>query len=184
MAAGWFARRDGLLGCSQKIMLSAPDKVQNADPFGRERQWLLRRNSAMSVRQLSVFYLSFVVVSSLIAVSLWLMGAWLVMPFCGIDVVALGIALLVVARRAEDFERISLKGSELIVEVATAGRRQVTALNRFWVRLETEEGTRHRVVLAQHGRRLQIGRFVGDEQRRQFGKELRSALAEGQAQRG
>jgi len=164
-------------------MLLRPDALQHLAPLGFERQWLLKRHSMMSVRQLSVFYLSLVVVSSVIAIGLAVSGAWLVMPFCGIDVVALGIALIVVARRARDFERVSIKGSELIVEVVTAGRSQVIPLNRYWVRLETGEGTRHRVVLAQHGRRLVLGRFVGDEERRQFGQELRSALAEGQARR-
>jgi uncharacterized membrane protein len=152
-------------------------------PMRTDREWLLKRNQAMSVRQLSAFYLSLVVVSSLIAIGLALMGAWMVMPFCGIDLLALGLALVVMARRAGDFERISLKGSDLIVEVVASGRTSVTPLNRYWVRLETEDGMRHRVVLAQHGRRLAVGRFVGDAERRQFGQELRSALAEGQARR-
>jgi uncharacterized membrane protein len=164
-------------------MLVRPEGLETDGPNQADREWLLKRHQAMSVRQLSAFYLSLVVVSSLIAIGLALLGAWMVMPFCGIDLLALGVALVVMARRAGDCERISLKGSDLIVEVMTSGRTSVTALNRYWVQLLTEDGMRHRLVLAQHGRRLAVGRFVGDAERRQFGQELRSALAQGQARR-
>ncbi len=123
------------------------------------------------------FYLSLVVVSSTIALGLTLQGAWMVLPFWGIDLIAVGIALLVVAHRAGDFERVSLTSAELILEVVTAKGSEVTPLNRHWVRIETEDGFRHRLFLAQHGRRVVVGRFVGDAERRRFGQELRSALA-------
>ncbi len=123
------------------------------------------------------FYLSLVVVSSSIAIGLAFYGAWMVLPFWGIDLIAVGVALVVMARRSGDFERVSLTAGELIVEVVTAGRSEVTPLNRHWVRVLTEEGFRYRLILAQHGHRLVVGRFVGDAERRRFVQELRSALA-------
>ena len=131
----------------------------------------------MTARQMIGFYLSLVAVSSSIALGLAVYGAWMVLPFWGIDLAAVGVALLVMDRRSGDFERVSLTAGELIVEVSTAGHSQVIPMNRHWVRVESEDGFRYRLFLAQHGRRLVVGRFIGDAERRRFGQELRSALA-------
>jgi uncharacterized membrane protein len=158
-------------------MLVRRKSVARVGPIGLEHEWLLKRNAAMSQRQLVIFYLSLVAVSLLIAGGLALSGAWMVLPFCGIDLLAVGAALVIFARRAGDHERVLLAGGELIVEVVAAGKKSVILLNRHWVRVETEYRRGFRLVLLAQGRRHQVGRFVGEDERREFARELTSALA-------
>ncbi len=158
-------------------MLVRPESVARVGQVGPEQEWLLKRNCAVSPRQLLAFYLSLVALSLLIAGGLALDGAWMVLPFSGIDLLAVGLALVIFARRAGDNERVRLSGSDLIVEVTARGERSVTALNRHWVRVETEQRRGFRLVLAAHGLRVPIGRFVGEDERRAFARELKDVLA-------
>lgn len=156
------------------VRVKSVARVGRLDP---EHEWLLKRNAAMSRRQLVIFYLSLVALSLLIAGGLALIGAWMVLPFCGVDLLAVGAALVIFARRAGDYERVLLAKGELVVEVASAGRMSITALNRHWVRVETEYRRGFRLALFAKGRRLPLGRFVGEDERREFARELTSALA-------
>src|SRR3954453_16961502 len=71
-------------------------------------QWLLRRNCSMTPTQLVAFYLSLSAWSLAIAGAFWWRGATLVMPFAGVEILAVGAALLVYARHAGDRERVIL----------------------------------------------------------------------------
>src|SRR6188472_1293703 len=76
-------------------------------------QWLLRRNCSMTPTQLVAFYLSLSAWSLAIAGAFWWRGATLVMPFAGIEILAVGVALLIYARHAGDGERVILSPGRL-----------------------------------------------------------------------
>jgi uncharacterized membrane protein len=141
------------------------------------REWLLKRNCAMSPRQVAFFYLTLVLVSLLIGLVFALVGAWLILPFSGIEMIAVGAALLIYARHATDYERIVLDAQGLIVEAVDAGRKTVTRLNPYWVQVVTETGFRTVVLLREQGRRVAVGRHLDDAGRRRFAQELKRALA-------
>lgn len=142
----------------------------------RARVWVLRRNCALTPRQVGTFYASLVLVSTLIAAGFAINGAWMVLPFSCAEVLAVGIALVLYARHATDHERVCLDDSRLVVEVVSGGDRTVTTLDRCWTRVCVEAGRRAGVFVACRGRRVPIGRFVGEEERRRFAKELSRAL--------
>src|SRR4029078_7636177 len=79
-----------------------------AGPDGRSVQWLLRRNCSVTPTQLVAFYLSLSAWSLAIAGAFWWYGATLVMPFAGIEVLAVGAALLAYARAAGDRQALRL----------------------------------------------------------------------------
>ena len=153
-----------------------PSENGSGDALEQTRVWVLRRNCALTPRQVGRFYASLVLVSALIAVGFAINGAWMVLPFSCAEVLAVGVALLVYARHATDHERVCLNDSRLVVEAVSAGARTVTTLDRHWARVIVEAGRRVGVVLAERGRRVPVGRFVGDEERRRFAEELRRAL--------
>ncbi len=80
------------------------------DPEPLIKDWLMKRNCSVSLRQFVCFYLSLALVSMVIATTLFLSGAWLVLPFTGIELTVVGVAFLILiyARHAVDFERIRL----------------------------------------------------------------------------
>ena len=99
--------------------------------------WLMKRNCSLSPRRVGWFYLSIVCISFAIALLIAWWGYWLVLPFAGLDLIGLGIALLVYARHAVDYERVSLAGGKLVVETASAGKVSRQEFNPHWVRVES-----------------------------------------------
>ena len=119
---------------------------------GQNIQWFLRRNCSVSPAQLGGLFLSLCLVSLGIGAVFWSQGAVLVMPFVGLELVAVGVAFWVFARHASDGERISLEGSRLVVELESGGRLQRAEFNRDWVRVEPKNGGRSLIQLSAQGR--------------------------------
>ena len=69
---------------------------------GWMRDWVFRRNCSMSPRQLIVFYASLCVVSLIVASIAWDVGGSLVLPFTGIELGSVALALVVYGRHATD----------------------------------------------------------------------------------
>lgn len=98
------------------------------------------------------------------------------LPFAWIELMAVGAAFLVYARHATDGERISLQGTQLVVELENAGRLERAEFNRQWVRIEPTTGDTSLIEVSGQGRSVQVGRFVRPELRRALARELRMAL--------
>lgn len=152
--------------------------------FGRESKagaewavhWLHQRSNSIAPRQLLAFYVSLCVVSFGIAAGFWVLGARMVMSFAGIEMLAVGCALWVVARHAADSERIELRNDRLTVEHANGSHVQRVEFQPAWVRVEPCHGDRSLIELSGEGKRIAVGRFVQPEQRSQLASELRRAL--------
>lgn len=148
------------------------------DATGREwsAEWLLKRNCSLTPAQLLAFFASICVVSLGIGAMFWLQGAPLVMPFAGLELVAVATALLLYARHATDREAIVLRPGSLVVERASGRHVERVEFAPAWVRVEPEHGDRSLVELSGQGQRISVGRFVRPEMRRQLAEELRWAL--------
>ncbi|MBC7547073.1 MAG: DUF2244 domain-containing protein [Polaromonas sp.] len=146
-------------------------------PHGQlDVQWFLKRNCCLSPTQLWRFYMSLCVVSMGIAGFFWSIGATLVMPFAWLELAAVGAALLVHARHANDGEKIILGEGRLVVELETAGRTQRAEFNSLWVRVEPGAGNSSLIEVCGQGRRMVIGRHVRPELRSALAREIRLAL--------
>ena len=105
-----------------------------------------------------------------------LAGAWLVLPFAGLEALALGAAFVLYARHAADYERIELGAGRLTVEVADAQRsaRYELDARRVQVCVRNEHGVR--VVLRGPKEELEVGRNLDAEARLRFAAELDKRL--------
>ena len=149
--------------------------IHVAEPGGQ--QWLLRRNCALTPTQLAVCFAAVGVVSLLIATAFAVMGAWLVIPFAGIELLALGVAFLVHARHAGDYERIVVRADRLIVERLNGGNLAQMECQGPWIRVEYGGARRELIRLVAAGREMSVGRFVPDDGRSQLARELRASIA-------
>jgi uncharacterized membrane protein len=139
-------------------------------------QWLLRRNCSTTPAQLVAFYLTLCAWTIVIAGAFWLRGAPLVLPFAGVELLALGAALVVFARHATDRERMVLGPDRLTVECTLGRHTDHVEFAPAWVRVEPAHGDRSLIELTGQGRRIAVGRFVRPELRRALADELRAAL--------
>lgn len=137
--------------------------------------WTLRRNCSVTPAQLGKAFGLLGVVSLAVAAFFWFQGAVLVLPFALLELTALATAFVVHARHATDLERISVLGSEVLVEIETAGLTRRVALPRAWARVESGV-TRQLVEVRSAGASVQVGRFVRSDLRPQLAREIRQAL--------
>jgi uncharacterized membrane protein len=101
-------------------------------------------------------------------------GAWLVLPFAGLEVLALGVAFLLHARHAADYERIELEPGRVAIEVTEGAR--TTRYELRGARVSMEHG---RLVLRAAQEEMEIGRYLGAEARAELAAELQQKLIRG-----
>ncbi|WP_080405138.1 DUF2244 domain-containing protein [Burkholderia ubonensis] len=138
--------------------------------------WLMKRNCSMSPRQFVLFYASLAGFSLAIAAMLMWQGAWLVMPFTGVELLAVGVAFAVYARHAVDYERIRLFPHRLVIERMNAEQLTQIEFNPRWVRVEAGATPRDPIRLVSRGQTVVIGQHLAQYRRAQFADELRAAL--------
>jgi uncharacterized membrane protein len=145
------------------------------------RCWVIRRNCSASPRQLAAAYGGIVAVAAAIGAGFAACGLWLVLPFVGLESLAVGVAFLLFARHATDFERIELACGTLVVERHDGGRCQRWQFVAAWTRVDLERQAwgpmrRPRVLLVSKGERVEVGRHALESYRTQLARELRGAL--------
>jgi uncharacterized membrane protein len=121
------------------------------------------------------------VVSALFSLPFYLMGAWPIVGFLGLDVAALYFAFRASSRSAQAYEDFHLTYFELLfARVSPRGARREWRFNPSWVRLERidhEEFGPQRLSLLSRGRRWEIAKFLGPDQKAEFATTLTRALA-------
>ena len=108
-----------------------------------------------------------------------MLGAWPVMGFMGLDVALIYWAFRRNYQDAKIFETIELSANELIVErVYPSGRRQSWIFNPFWINvalIEHSSGAT-KMQIKSHGKSLNFGQFLSDEERREFTHVLKREI--------
>jgi uncharacterized membrane protein len=138
----------------------------------------LKRNCSISPAGLLCVFAALSIVAVAIGIGFAIAGAWLILPFAGLEVAMLGVAFVLYARRAADYEKIELGRDRLTVEVAEAARTARYELDprRARVELEKDEGYGARVLLRGAEEELEIGRHLDALTRVQFAAELARRL--------
>jgi uncharacterized membrane protein len=127
-----------------------------------------------------VFYAGICTVSLTISAGFALMGAWLILPFAGLEMLALGIALYLSAVRAAQREVISIDKN--IVEISRGRYRpeQSCRFQRAWVRISfrptASDWHRNRLTIGSHGREVEVGAMLSNNERESLARELRRAI--------
>lgn len=136
-----------------------------------------RRNCSLPPHALAWLLVFTACLSFAIGIGFASVGAWPVLPFVGLEVVALAMAFRVHARHAADCERIVVRDGVMRVEVREAGRVRVHEFHPGWVRVCAQcvpDGVR--VGVRSHGRELEIGRHLDAPARGLLAAELARRL--------
>lgn len=95
--------------------------------------------------------------------------------FALVESLAVAAALVLIWRGGNRCERIRLDADVLEVEARPGCRR--TRFQSGWVRVRLLEGSdRHHLLLASHGRKLEIGAFLADPEREALLEKLNAVL--------
>ena len=133
----------------------------------------LKRNCSISPAGLAGVFAALACVVVAIGVGFAVVGAWLVLPFAGLEVLLLGSAYVMYARRAADYERIELDSGRLTVEVGQAQKTSRYEMDACRARVRLEE---ERVLLLGARQQLELGRHLDADSRARFADELQKRL--------
>jgi len=162
-------------------MSEAPTDVDEAIFTAR-----LTPHRSLGPRGFRILMAASFVATSAFSAPFFLMGAWPVVGFLGLDVAAIYLAFKLSYRAARAYEDFRLSYFELKVARANAAGlkhewRFAPAFVRF-ERVDHEEFGPQRLSLISKGRRLDVARFLGPDEKAEFAGAFSKALAE--AKRG
>lgn len=136
-------------------------------------RWTIKRNCSAAPGQLALVFASIVAVSFVIGVGFAAYGLWLVLPFVGIELLAVAFAFLCYGRHAADHEHIELNSGWLAIRRVDGTQQSQWRFAAPWVRIEQD---RSRVFVAAHGQRVEVGRHLRSTRRAVLADELKLAL--------
>lgn len=140
---------------------------------------VLRPHRSLGPRGFAVLMAAVSIVSFICGAVFWAMGAWPVFGFFGLDVAIIYAGFRLNYRAGRMSERIELNSSRLqLTRVHPSGKAEEFAFNPYWVRVRLAQLTDGRtdLRLASHGRELAFGRFLTDDERREFAATLEEQL--------
>jgi uncharacterized membrane protein len=142
-------------------------------------------NASLSARQAALFMVWMCTVSLAIGGFFALRGFWPILPFAGLELAALGAALVVSLRRNRYREVVSFDGAAIRVEVGEVGRGAglTVQLERGATRVLLEPGPYRnsptRLLLSCKGQLLELGRCLTDAERSRLAARLRELIHPG-----
>jgi uncharacterized membrane protein len=150
-----------------------------------ERQIFTTRLSphrSLTKRNFRILMMVFTAASCFSSLPFVLFGAWPVAGFMGLDVALFYLAFRANFRAARAYEDVHVTALELqIAKVSARGVRAEWRFNPSWVRLQKEEHEEfglQKLALVSRGQSVEIGNFLGPDEKARFAAHLTAALAE------
>lgn len=141
---------------------------------------VIRPNCSLSWQGTVAVYCGICLVSLTISLGFSLLGFWPILPFAGLELIALAISFYVCAVRNSTREVISIQGATVAVQKGRREPRESTQFQRAWARVELtkpeQRGYPTRLLICSHGRSVEIGHCLSDIERSQLAEDLRRWL--------
>lgn len=122
----------------------------------------------------------FSVVSLAIALSFFSVGLWLVLPFAGLEIFLVGFVVAYSIRHSQGYERLIITDGEVRITKISPKFSQDHCLQRYWAKLQWRQGQSRlhpdRLFIGSHGKFIEIGRDLIEEDRKDFAARLQKAL--------
>ncbi|MER2518301.1 MAG: DUF2244 domain-containing protein [Candidatus Accumulibacter phosphatis] len=137
-----------------------------------------RRDYSLSVSERKWVFLATATWLAAIAITFSYFGAWPILPFTGLELALLWWALRQIDATTEDFERITLEAELLTIETRRGTLLQRHAFHPYWAQLQFDQppGQQQRLLIRSHGKEVEVGRWLSEEQKRALGNELKKNL--------
>lgn len=150
------------------------------DPERGQYRIIVRPNRSLSWRGVQRFYLGIVLVSFSIAGAFASLGFWPILPFAGIEMLVLGIALYMTSFKSAICEVVTIQGPSVTIERGRRAPEQRDQYPRAWLQVvytkPPTKGHAGRLSLRSHGRSTEIGACLTEDERSRLADELLLAL--------
>ena len=140
------------------------------------KRWQMRRNCALSPKQLLQFYIALVCLSLVVATGFWLAGVWMIPIFTALELTAVTIGFFIYCRHALDCESIEVDDKSLIVKKFIGYKETVYEFNTQWVKIEPPTESTKTFYIRQSDLQVEIGQFLRYEQQLALIAQVRACL--------
>ena len=143
-------------------------------------QFIVRRNQSLSWRGNKIFIIYVGILSFSIAGVFALHGLWLILPFVGLEILILSVALYICCLRNRYKEVITIEDEKLIVEKGIQQPNETWEFDRAWINLELRDskllGHPSKLLIRSKGSQTEIGECLTDEEKQSLAKSLMRTL--------
>jgi uncharacterized membrane protein len=129
-----------------------------------KRRWQMRRNCALTPKQLLQFYIALVCLSLIVATGFFLAGVWMIPIFTALELSAVTIGFFIYCRHALDCETIEIEGKCLLIKKFIGYKETLYELNTEWARIELPAENAKNFYISQSKLRVELGQFIRHEQ--------------------
>lgn len=144
---------------------------------------VVRPNRSLTRRQLQLVFLVIAGICLSIASVFAVLGMWPVLPFAGAEVIAVGIGFYLSAVSGRETEVVSVNSDEVAVEKVRSRLTQRWVTQRAWAQIRLLPPRIRwyptRLVIRSHGKQVELGAFLNEDERRQLAGTLRDVINDG-----
>jgi len=147
---------------------------------GEVYRFELSPNCSISWRELLLFYLLTCVVALAVGLFFTLQGLWLVIPFSGLEMLALGIVFYLTSRKVHQREVITLDQNLTRIEKGVRRVQQSWEFKTPWVRvfdlLPDARRPRRILALGMSGESVEVGSFLANWEKEALAFQLKDCI--------
>ena len=160
-----------------KILSSVTDLSQE---IKAPKRFIVRRNQSLSWRGNKVFILLVGILCFAIAIGFAIQGLWLILPFAGLEIIALTMGLYICCLRNRQQEVITIDEDKFLVEKGEKNPTQAWEFDRAWVNLELQQskyqGHPSKLMVRSKGQETEIGECLTNNERQNLAETLIETL--------
>ncbi len=150
------------------------------DETGSGFRIVLSPNCSISWRELVIFYVITCVVALAIGLFFTFQGFWLVLPFSGLEMLALGSCLYLTSRKVYRQEVITLERERTLIEKGVQQVDQSWEFDTPWLRLiDHKSGPRdsqRKLAIGSHGNYVEVGNFLDNTEKDALAFQLKDCI--------
>ena len=136
----------------------------------------MRRNCALTPKQLLKFYIALVCLSVTVGTGFFLAGVWVILIFTALELSAVTLGFLIYCRHALDCETIEIDGKNLTIKKFIGYKEAVYEFNTQWAKIELPVEGAKTFHICQSNLRVELGQFLMYEQQMSIIAAVRAHL--------
>ena len=145
-----------------------------------EKTIMVMPNRAMPWQHIMMIYLLIFGVTISIAFGFFTQGLTLILPFAGLELLALGVVLYISAWRSNIKEVVNVTEEKIRIEIGRNAPEKTYELDKAWAKVVLERSWNNwypsRLLLRSHGRQFEIGKFLNEQERQCLEVELKKVI--------
>lgn len=169
--------RQDLSGSPAGVAVVAADCDYSTDV----RRYVLRPNRSITWRGVTLLLGSILALYLIMGMAFAAVGLWLILPFAGLEFIALWYCFYLSFRKTEHCQVITIAGESVKVESGRRAPEITEQFQRSWAQVRLARSAHRwypsRLVIRSHGREVEVGGFLSEDERLDLAEELQRVIA-------